>query len=270
MVMAADILFDAFLANDRTLDDPEIVAVEPGSTLRLRLINGAAATNLWVDLGALQGQLIAVDGNAIKPVTVSHFPLAIAQRADVRIVLPKDATAWPILFQCEGAKLRGGIFLRAGNAPITKISDQGEEGAIIGLDFERQLHAAYDPTNRPVKQREFVRLTGGRNGYAWGFNGKPMMHDVLFTVRKDERVELTMHNISNMAHPMHLHGHYFQVTALNGKPFHGAIRDTILIPPDNTATVRFDADNPGRWAFHCHHLYHMNSGMMASMAYRGV
>ncbi|MEP6827135.1 MAG: multicopper oxidase family protein [Aestuariivirga sp.] len=267
MAMGSDVTFDALLANDRTLDDPEIVSVDKGGTLHLRLINAAAATNMWVDLGTLKGQLISVDGNAVKPVVVTRFPLAIAQRADVRITLPNESSAWPVLFQSEGASLRCGVVLKVGDGAAARISDQGAAGEALGLEFEAALRVPYELKKAKVSQREMVMLTGGDDGYQWGFNGKPMMHDVLFRVKFGTRVELTMHNMTAMAHPMHLHGHYFQVTAINGQAFEGALRDTVLIPPDNMVSVEFDADNPGTWAFHCHHLYHMNSGMMAAMAY---
>ncbi|MGH6961301.1 MAG: multicopper oxidase domain-containing protein, partial [Dongiaceae bacterium] len=90
-----DIEFDAYLANDRTLSDPEIVQVEAGGRVRLRIINAAAATNSWLDLGGLAGELVAVDGHAILPVQGSRFPLAIAQRADIRLQLPAGAGAYP-------------------------------------------------------------------------------------------------------------------------------------------------------------------------------
>jgi FtsP/CotA-like multicopper oxidase with cupredoxin domain len=74
-------------------------------------------------------------------------------------------------------------------------------------------------------------------------------------------------NHSMMAHPMHLHGHHFQVVAIDGKPLAGAVRDTVWVPPMSRVTVAFDARNPGEWAFHCHHLYHMAGGMMTSVRY---
>jgi FtsP/CotA-like multicopper oxidase with cupredoxin domain len=49
----------------------------------------------------------------------------------------------------------------------------------------------------------------------------------------------------------------------------GAVRDTIQVPPGGRVTVAVDADNPGQWAFHCHHLYHLAAGMMATLDYRG-
>ena len=71
-----------------------------------------------------------------------------------------------------------------------------------------------------------------------------------------------------MTHPMHLHGHHFQILAINGENFMGAVRDTVFVPPMAGVTFAFIADNPGGgWAFHCHHLYHMATGMMTTVAY---
>jgi FtsP/CotA-like multicopper oxidase with cupredoxin domain len=270
MNMTADVAYDAMLANDRTLDDPEILHSEIGGHIRLRIINASASTNMWIELGELDGALIAVDGNTVFPVNAKRFPLAIAQRADIRIALPNGPGAWPILFQSEGTALRSGIIIHAGEAQIAKISDQGEAGAALDFSLEAQLHSAAQVLKEPVSHSEIVLLTGGDEGYNWGFNGKAMMHDTLFSVREGERVEVTMQNQTAMAHPMHLHGHYFKVVGLSGKQIDGAVRDTVLIPAGENVTIQFDANNPGTWAFHCHHLYHMNSGMMAAIGYAGA
>lgn len=70
-----------------------------------------------------------------------------------------------------------------------------------------------------------------------------------------------------MSHPIHLHGHSFQVVAINNERFAGAVRDTVLVPARGRVTIAFDADNPGHWALHCHNLYHMANGMMTSVRY---
>lgn len=267
MAMLNDVAFDAFLANDRTLDDPEIVAVDKGQRLRLRIINGAAASNMWIDLGGLKGELIAVDGHAIVPVQGSVFPLAIAQRADIRIVIPNEPGAYPVLFRPEGLARRTGIVLATAGARMEKLSPDGEVAPALDASFEAGFRAVAQLRDEPVTRAEMVMLTGGGSDYSWGFNGQPMMHESLLSVREGERVEVMLHNMTMMSHPMHLHGHYFKVVEVNGQRFDGAIRDTVLVPPMNTVTIRFDADNPGTWAFHCHHIYHMNSGMMATVNY---
>ena len=68
---------------------------------------------------------------------------------------------------------------------------------------------------------------------------------------------IDMVNRSMMAHPIHLHGHAFQVLAINNKKLRGAMRDTVLVPPMGQVMVEFDPVNPGRWALHCHNLYHV-------------
>ena len=109
-----------------------------------------------------------------------------------------------------------------------------------------------------------VDLTGSMTGYVWGMpvNG---MGGMPVTVARGERVELAMRNVTLMAHPMHLHGHSFQVSEINGQRFSGAMRYSILMPRKTTVKVIFDANNPGLWAFHCHNLYHMVAGMFATV-----
>ncbi len=266
----ADISYDAMLANDRTLDDPEVVRAEKGGRFRLRIINACAATNMWIDLGEIEGELIAVDGKGVYPIRATRFPLAIAQRADIRLSLPQGSGAWPVIFQSEASPLRSGVILQAGQGQVSKISDQGIAGEALTMDMETQLKSIIVVKPEPSTRVEVVMLTGGGSDYVWGLNGKPSMHDVLFGVKQGERIEVMFHNMTTMAHPMHLHGHYFQVVEVNGKRFAGAVRDTVLVPVGGTVTIRFDADNPGTWALHCHHIYHMNAGMMGAIAYSGA
>ncbi len=265
--MLNDISFDALLANDRTLDDPEVVQAEKSGLMRLRIINASAASNMWIDLGPLSGDLIAVDGKTITAIKGQRFPLAIAQRADIRLQLPQGPGAWPILFKAEGTAQQSGIILRAGDGAISKISDQGEVQPAIDLALEAQLKSVTVFPDIAVSRTEMVMLTGGDAGYQWGLNGKSSMHDVLFTVREGERYEVMFHNMTSMAHPMHLHGHYFKVVGIGSDRINGAVRDTVLVPVGGMVTIQFDANNPGTWAFHCHHIYHMNSGMMGAIAY---
>jgi FtsP/CotA-like multicopper oxidase with cupredoxin domain len=266
--MLNDVRFDAYLANDRTLDDPEILRAEPGKRVRLRIINGAAASNMWVDMGGLDADLVAVDGNAIMPLRERVFPLAIAQRLDLIVELPRASGAWPVLFRTEGTAERTGIIIAAGEANIAKIAGTGEMAPAVDLAMELRMRAGKSLRPEPVTRTEMLMLTGGGADYAWGLNGKASMaHETLFGVRLGERIAVMMHNMTGMSHPMHLHGHHFQVVEINGQRIAGALRDTVLVPPGAAVTIAFDADNPGNWAFHCHHLYHMNAGMMGAVAY---
>jgi len=84
-----DVKYDAFLANDRTLADPEVIKVEPGARVLLRIINSSSMSAYHIDLGLLDGELIAVDGFLVRPVKARKFPIAVAQRLDIGLVLPR-------------------------------------------------------------------------------------------------------------------------------------------------------------------------------------
>ncbi len=263
-----DVEFDAYLANDRTLGDPEIVRVEPGGKIRLRIINAAASTNFMLDLGTINGTVIAVDGHSVEPVAGRRFEIAIAQRVDIRLTLPAGQGAYPILAIREGNVARTGIFLATASGTIPKLAEEGIHPAPpIRIGLEQYLRATTPLPARPVSRRINLNLTGSMARYVWTLNDRTYEDRIPLTVAKDERVEIVMHNQTGMAHPMHLHGHVFQVVAINDQRFSGALRDTVMVPPQQRVTIAFDADNPGRWAFHCHNLYHMGAGMFTSLEY---
>jgi len=126
-----DIDYDAFLANDRTFGDPEVIRTEPGGRVKLRLINGASATQFWIDLGALTGTVVAVDGHPVRPVRGSRLPLAMAQRLDMLIDLPGNGS-YPIFAAVEGKRARTGIVLAASGAPVSRLAADGRSKCAAG------------------------------------------------------------------------------------------------------------------------------------------
>lgn len=258
-----DIEYDAYLANDRTLDDPQVVQTEKGGRVRLRIINGATATAFTIDTGSLNGKLVAVDGQAVQPIPGSRFPASMGQRLDILLELPKAGGAYPVLALREGSPERTGIILASPGAEVTKVATAGsEKGPVLGLELEQSLRAVEPLAVRPADHRFALGLSGNMAGYTWQIEGGDRLD-----VKRGGRVEIAMQNMSMMAHPMHLHGHHFQVVGVNGSALQGAVRDTVLIPPMASVTIAFDAINPGRWPLHCHHLYHMATGMMSFVAY---
>jgi FtsP/CotA-like multicopper oxidase with cupredoxin domain len=265
-----DIRYDAYLANDRTLEDPLVVIAEKGGRLRLRLINGATSSAFHIALGAIAGTLVAVDGNAVTPISGRHFGMAMGQRLDLIVQLPVSGGAFPILAQREGDKARTGIILATAGAAISKITAIAETTAgPIDLAVEEQLVALEPLATRPADVVHKLALTGSMMPYAWSIDGRAFGDHRPLLVSQGQRVAIEMANETMMAHPMHLHGHHFQVMRLNGREIQGAMRDTILVPVRGSVTIAFDATNPGRWPFHCHNLLHMATGMMTEVIYDG-
>jgi len=266
-----DVVYDTFLANDRTLDDPQVVRVERGGRVLLRVINGSAASNFQINLGDVPARLLAVDGHAVQPTTGSVFPVAIAQRLDLAFDMPADRSVVPVFAVLEGERKRTGIVLATATGFVPRLPDLAPAKAPpLNFAQEQALRAAAPLAAKAVDRTLLVDLTGSMEKYVWGLNGKPYGQDTPLMVTGGERVELTMTNRTMMSHPMHLHGHTFQVVAIDGQRFQGAVRDTVLVLPMKSVTIAFDADNPGHWAFHCHNLYHMEAGMMTTVRYEGA
>jgi len=262
-----DVEYDAFLANDRTLDDPQVIRTERNGRVRLRIINGAASTAFWIDLDGRKATVLAVDGNGVQPVIGSRFPLAQAQRLDLLLEVPAGAVV-PVFARREGDVARTGIILAAPGVGIDKYARATElVEAPVDMSLEQRLLAATPLNPRPIDHQLMAMLGGAMTPYVWTLNDRIWQQRQALEVKSGQRVALGFMNHSMMAHPMHLHGHHFQVTEINGARMAGAMRDTVLVPPNGTVTVEFDADNPGRWLYHCHNLYHMMAGMMSELAY---
>jgi FtsP/CotA-like multicopper oxidase with cupredoxin domain len=263
-----DVDYDAYLTNYRTLQTPEIINVNPGSKVRLRIINGASATNFFINLGQLSGEAIAVDGNRIKSLSGSQFELADAQRIDIIVKIPDQGGAFPILAQAEGTNKQTGLILATKNINIPQLPETTSEkiGPLTNAQ-EYKLRALNPLSPKAVEKQLIVELGGSMSNYVWTINGQAWPESTPLIVAEGQRVEIIFKNKTHMSHPMHLHGHVFQVKAIDEKPFEGAIRDTVLVAPHSTVTIQFDANNPGVWPLHCHILYHMEAGMFTVVRY---
>ncbi|MFY9718673.1 MAG: multicopper oxidase family protein [Candidatus Cybelea sp.] len=269
-----DVNYDAFLVNRRPVENPEVFRIERRARVRLRIINSGASTNFTVDLGALRGTLFAVDGRPITPVSGSRFPIGVANRCDIRIET-QEPGVYPIFAVREADNARAVFVLATRGATVPKYAAKGAYTAPLNtLALEMQLRATQPLAARAVDRQLTIGLTGNMGRYAWSID-KVEWTDALarsgsapyLPVKRGERVEITMQNETMMSHPMHLHGHTFQVVAVNGTRFAGAMRDTILVTPRATVTIAFDANNPGWWFYHCHNLYHLAAGMATSVKY---
>jgi FtsP/CotA-like multicopper oxidase with cupredoxin domain len=155
--------------------------------------------------------------------------------------------------------MRTGVILATKGARIARVPDLADADAEpLDLRLDAALVAA-----RPLPDREARMLhvtMGMQPGYVWTLNdGAPLQGDL------GSRVEIMFMNPTSMMHPMHLHGHHFQVVDVGRGRFAGPMRDTVIVPPGGMVTVAVDLDKAGGWFLHCHHLYHMAGGMMMTL-----
>ena len=266
-----DFEFDAYLANDRTLDDPEIVRVDKRGRVLLRIINASSMTAFWIDLGDTQGELVAVDGDPVEPLSGSRFGLAMGQRLDIELTMPESGLAVPVLALREGTRERTGLILAPSGAEVSKLANQSDSThpAFSGdVTMELALRARHPLDIRRPDRTHMVMLGGSMAPYSWTINGQLWGRHTPIAVLQGERVEMMFHNMSMMAHPMHLHGHVFQVVDINGTRIAGAVRDTVHVPAMGMVTIAFDAGEVAPWMLHCHHMAHMATGMMTELDVR--
>ncbi len=131
---------------------------------------------------------------------------------------------------------------------------------VLAYSDLRSLRARED-NDAPARTIE-MRLTGNMERYVWTLNGEKFGAAPPVRVRYGERVRLTFVNETMMAHPMHLHGMFFELE--NGTGNRRPLKDTVIVPPGQSVSVVLTAREVGAWPLHCHLLYHMVSGMMTA------
>ena len=114
-----------------------------------------------------------------------------------------------------------------------------------------------------------IRLTGNMERFMWGFDGRKYSDNPPpYAFRANERVRVSLVNDTMMAHPIHLHGHFFEL-AQPAPLGHMPRKHTVIVAPGGIVQFDFTAE-PGDWAFHCHMLYHMHAGMFQVFSVRKV
>jgi CopA family copper-resistance protein len=120
-------------------------------------------------------------------------------------------------------------------------------------------------TRTPTRALD-IHLTGNMERFMWGFDGLKFSETTQpYSFEKNERVRVTLINDTMMAHPIHLHGHFFELT--HAPAGYGPRKHTVMVLPGGKVAWDFTAD-PGDWAFHCHMLYHMHAGMFQVFSVR--
>jgi CopA family copper-resistance protein len=161
-----------------------------------------------------------------------------------------------------GVDLNPGVEMIA-PMPVDRTGDRG-----LGLDtvphrvlvYTDLVAASANPDPRPPSRALEIHLTGNMERYMWSFDGRRFAEQVEpIRFARDERVRVKLVNDTMMTHPIHLHGHFFEL--VNGHPGRHPRKHTVNVMPGGF--IRFDltADAPGDWAFHCHLLMHMHAGM---------
>ncbi|HET9429210.1 MAG TPA: copper resistance system multicopper oxidase [Allosphingosinicella sp.] len=154
--------------------------------------------------------------------------------------------------------------------PVDRVGDPG-----IGLDdvghrvltYRDLVSLTPNRDTRPPTRRIDIHLTGNMERFMWSMDGERLSENPEpYRFARNERVRLRLINDTMMTHPMHLHGHFFEI--VNGHGARQPMKHTVKVLPGGFVDLDLTADAPGDWAFHCHLLYHMHAGMMRVVTVR--
>ncbi len=258
-----DVTYPLYLVNGRVPDDPDVLRAKPGLRIRLRLINAGADTIFHVALAGHELTVTHTDGFPVVPVRTQVLRIGMGERYDAIVTLQDGV--FPLVVEPVGKSGLARAVVRTGGGQVPPSSVRPEELAAFPLTVD-VLTAAPGAalTRRDPDTVQDLRLAGSMASYVWTINGRTYDETEPLTIREGEAGRLKIRNATMMPHPVHVHGHTFQVGQAGGT---GPRKDTVLVPAMGSVDVDLIADNPGAWMVHCHNAYHAEAGMMTRLEY---
>jgi CopA family copper-resistance protein len=231
----------------RTMTDMGMGGMEHGSMSSMNMDHGPM-------LGMNHGSMPGMNHGSMQGMPMDHgsmpsMPMNHASMAGIETSL-------------EAKKLEGSVGVdNVAMMPTERLNRAGEGfppgRRVLTYADLRATRPGGDP--RPPSREITLHLTGNMERFIWGFDGKKFSEAGPIVLQRGERVRFVLINDSMMEHPIHLHGLWSELE--NGHGEFRPYKHTINVKPGEKLSYLVTADEPGRWAYHCHLLYHMEMGM---------
>jgi FtsP/CotA-like multicopper oxidase with cupredoxin domain len=258
-----DVAYPVYLVNGRAPTDPDVLAARPGQRVRLRLINAGADTIFRVALAGHQLRITHTDGFPVDPADASALLIGMGERYDAVVTLGDGV--FPLVAEPVGKAGLATALVRTGTGDAPTPSYRPQELTAAPMTVGAlQVRAGSALPRRDPDTVQGLRLSGSMRRYVWTINGRTYDDAEPLTIRQGQAARLRVRNLTMMPHPLHVHGHTFQIGPAGGT---APRKDTLLIPAMGAVDVNLTADNPGKWMVHCHNAYHMEAGMMTRLDY---
>lgn len=271
--------YDIYTINGKSYEESEPLKVKQGEKVKLRFVNaGYMAHKIHIPVNY---KVTHVDGQEVNNPEVekaSILEVAPGERYDIEFVANGKGD---FTIDCHGEmeaseNMKIDVVYEKGNGKKIEHSESPEQVDLTTLGKKTEapfsLNDEFD-VEYTMELGAEMDMDNEEMGMAWTINEKTFPDVPPLKVTEGDKVKVTLTNNSmdNSTHPMHLHGHFFQILSKNGKPLEGSpiIKDTLNVKPGETYEVAFIADNPGNWLFHCHDLHHASNGMVTMVKYNG-
>ena len=213
--------------------EADVPALDPRPLLSMRDMMGDMQHGAMGGMGgAMHGDHASMHGMAHGTAPATHPKLEYGSGVDMRVDTPRTDLDDP------------GVGLRDNGRRVLTYAD---------------IHTIDPPISAATDREIELHLTGHMERYIWSFNGQKFSDAEPLRLAHGERVRITLVNDTMMTHPIHLHGMWSELETPDGEFL--ARKHTIVVQPAQKLSYRVSADAVGRWAYHCHLLYHMEAGM---------
>jgi len=270
-------MYDLYTINGKSGSLVDPLPVKKGDKVRIRLINAGFISH-QIHLHGHEFKITATDGQPVnQPGLLKDNLISIApgERYDIEFEANNPGD-WYLEEHGDNPAVKG-MKAQIQYEGAAAGSDQPNDSVklpIVDISNYGQPKPAKFTLDQKYTQEYTMNLnTEMKNGQTvYTINGKTFPDTDPIKVNKGDTVKVRFVNQSKTEdHPMHLHGHFFQVLSKDGKPVEGSPiwKDTLDVKPGEEYVVAFEADNPGNWMFHCHDLHHASAGMVTELQYNG-
>lgn len=237
--------------------------VEAGTVERWRVVNTANARTMELSIAGASWKIVGTDGGRIpEHYTPARLVVPVGQRYDleVRYDGPGITTmSSHVLTQnSQGQVVEAAI-------PIVEVEIAASPREPTPISWSE---LAPRPERAPDAEATLVlnAVNDPAMGLMWTINGQAHAHEPLLTFTRGQAVKMTFVNRAGPEHPFHLHGQFFDILTVDGRPAREpGLKDVVLVPGLSTVEILAYFDNPGRWMAHCHILEHAELGMMSEI-----
>lgn len=268
-------MYDLFTINGNSGEKIKPLVVKKGERVRLRLVNAGYMSHK-LHLHGHEYTVVATDGQKLNnptPIKDQLLSIAPGERYDLEFIANQSgewyleehsdnpaAKGMKVKIQYEGATATGTDQPDdTKQLPVFNLASYGKKGDQTTFTLDQQYNLEYT-----------MNLGTKDNGMKFTINDQSFPNVDPIKVKTGDLVKVKMVNTSEKDdHPMHLHGHFFQVLSKDGVPIQGSpiFKDTLNLKPGEEYVVAFKADNTGDWMFHCHDLHHASMGMVTVLKY---
>ncbi|MED1600441.1 multicopper oxidase family protein [Alkalihalophilus marmarensis] len=263
-------MYDTPLINGKAAPEIEAIEVQEDGKAKLRFVNAGLFTQI-VSIPGHSYKITHYDGQAVnepEAIEGTPFRIAPAERFDVEIELDQPG-AWGIQIYAEENKERLDAIVPLVYEGYEDNDLETEEASSSFFDISSYGETKEVDYGEITKEYDMILGTDD-GGETFTINDKQFPNHESYEVEEGDVVKFTIENDTEVDHPMHLHGEFFNVISKDGTPISGSpiVKDTLNVRPGETYEIVFEAKNPGIWMFHCHEFHHANAGMMAEVRYK--